>query len=63
MRFGRVGSALGNANINIATMQVGRNEVGGRAVAFLGVDQAAEEYVLEELKKVDGIQNIFQVEL
>lgn len=61
--IGKVGSALGNANINIATMQVGRNEVGGRAVAFLGVDQAAEEYVLEELKKIDGIQNMFQVEL
>jgi len=61
--IGQVGSALGNANINIATMQVGRNELGGKAVAFLGVDQAAEATVLDDLKQVEGVQNIFQVEL
>ncbi len=61
--IGKVGSTLGNANVNIATMQVGRNELGGQAVAFLGVDAAADESVLEELKRIEGVQNIFQVGL
>jgi len=61
--IGKMGSVLGNANVNIATMQVGRNELGGKAIAFLGVDQIVDKETLEELRQVKGIQNIYQVKL
>ncbi len=61
--IGDIGRILGNANVNIATMQVGRNEVGGKAVAFIMVDNVVEDKVLEEIKQADGVNNIYQVEL
>ena len=61
--IGKFGTILGNAGINIATMQVGRNQVGGKAIAFLGIDYPAKEEVIDELKEVAGIQNVFQVNL
>ncbi|MFV9511421.1 phosphoglycerate dehydrogenase [Tepidibacillus sp. LV47] len=61
--IGKMGTILGNANINIATMQVGRNEVGGRAIAFLGVDKEVGKETIEQLKQVDYVQNVYQVEL
>ncbi len=61
--IGDIGRILGNANVNIATMQVGRNEVGGKAVAFIMVDNLVEDIVLEEIKKANGVSNIYQVEL
>ncbi len=61
--IGDIGKVLGEAGINIATMQVGRNEVGGKAVAFLMIDNLADESVLEEIKELKGVSNIYQVEL
>lgn len=61
--IGDLGKVLGNAGLNIATMQVGRNEVGGKAVAFLMIDNLADDQVLGEIKKINGVTNIYQVEL
>lgn len=61
--IGDIGRILGDANVNIATMQVGRNEVGGKAVAFIMVDNLVDDKVLEEIKKANGVSNIYQVEL
>ncbi|TCS82551.1 phosphoglycerate dehydrogenase [Tepidibacillus fermentans] len=61
--IGKMGTILGNANINIATMQVGRNELGGKAIAFLGVDKEVGEDTIEQLKQVENVQNVYQVEL
>lgn len=61
--IGKLGSILGDAKVNIATMQVGRNDVGGKAIAILGVDNIVEEVVLDDLRQINGIQNIFKVEL
>ncbi len=61
--IGNVGSILGDARVNIATMQVGRNQLGGKAIAFLGIDNFVNEEVVNKLTDVNGVQNIYQVEL
>ncbi|OEF98505.1 phosphoglycerate dehydrogenase [Desulfuribacillus alkaliarsenatis] len=61
--IGNVGTILGEAKINIATMQVGRKEIGGNAIMVLGVDKSISEDVIESLEKIDGIKKIFNVDL
>jgi len=61
--IGKFGTILGDAQVNIATMQLGRKQLGGKAIAFLGVDKEVDEEALVELKQVEGVQNTFQVEL
>lgn len=61
--IGKVGTILGNNNINIAGMQVGRQEVGGEAVMVLQVDNHISEEVLKELEKVEYIISTRFVEL
>jgi D-3-phosphoglycerate dehydrogenase len=48
--IGRFGTTLGNNNINIAGMQVGRQSIGGEAVMVLQVDSPVPEEVLEQLQ-------------
>lgn len=47
--IGKVGTLLGESNINIAFMQVGRKAVGSVAVMVLGVDDPIAKPVLERL--------------
>lgn len=54
--IGRVGTILGEAGVNIAAMQVGRREMGGRAIMLLAVDSAIPAEVLERIARVEGIQ-------
>jgi D-3-phosphoglycerate dehydrogenase len=61
--IGIVGTILGEASINIATMQVGRKQIGGDAVMVLGVDKNIPEDVVKKLQKTDGIKNILNVDL
>ncbi|MCS7224816.1 MAG: phosphoglycerate dehydrogenase [Armatimonadetes bacterium] len=49
--IGRVGTLLGNNQINIAFMEVGRQEMGGRAVMVIVVDSPVPSSVLQDLKK------------
>ena len=41
--IGRLGTILGNAGINIATFNLGRNHAGGDAIALIEVDEAPRE--------------------
>lgn len=61
--IGRVGTLLGEHDINIASMQVGRQEIGGRAVMVLGVDAQVPEHAIAELTEVDGIMDVKMVVL
>jgi D-3-phosphoglycerate dehydrogenase len=56
--IGRVGTLLGNNDVNIATMQVGRKVVGGAAIMVLTIDKPADKSVLAELEKLSEIVNI-----
>ncbi len=61
--IGKVGTILGNNNINIAGMQVGRREAGGEAIMVLQVDNHVQEKVLNELKTVEHILSAKAVEI
>ena len=54
---GAVGTALGEAQINIANMSLARNKKKGRALTVIEVDQALDTEVMETLRSVPGIQS------
>lgn len=47
--IGTLGSVFGEAKVNIANFQLGRDKPGGNAIALLYLDQPAEEKVLKKL--------------
>ena len=61
--IGNIGETLGKRNINIATMQLGRNRLGGNAISLLHVDTPLTPGLLEEILKLPNIVSIRQVEL
>jgi D-3-phosphoglycerate dehydrogenase len=52
---GAVGSMLGQAGINIAGLELGRDRVGGTALSLVEVDQPVPPEVLERLKTLPAI--------
>ncbi|SEB65407.1 phosphoglycerate dehydrogenase [Paenibacillus sp. GP183] len=56
--IGRVGTLLGNNDVNIATMQVGRKVIGGSAIMVLTIDKQAPKEVLSELGTLSEIVNV-----
>ena len=60
---GRIGTILGNADVNISTMQVARRERGGGAMMVLGVDRMVERSVLAAIAEVDGIEAVRSIEV
>ncbi|MBS3982712.1 MAG: phosphoglycerate dehydrogenase [Dethiobacter sp.] len=61
--IGRFGITLGNHNINIAGMQVGRQSIGGEAVMVLQVDSPVSEEIIAKLQELDAIMSIRFVRL
>jgi D-3-phosphoglycerate dehydrogenase len=61
--IGKFGITLGENNINIAGMQVGRQSIGGEAVMVLQVDSPVSEEILEKLQSLDAILSIKFVKL
>jgi D-3-phosphoglycerate dehydrogenase len=57
-RIGRIGTLLGEAGVNIATMAVSRNRPGGNALMVLTVDTALPEDVLERLRAEPGFADV-----
>jgi D-3-phosphoglycerate dehydrogenase len=56
--IGRVGTLLGNNDVNIATMQVGRKVVGGSAIMVLTTDKPAPKDVLKQLNDLPDIRHV-----
>jgi len=52
---GRVGTVLGQQNVNIANFSLGRSEAGSSAVAVVQVDGDIPETVLEALRGVETV--------
>ncbi len=55
---GRVGSILGDAAVNISTMQVARNPQGGPALMVLAIDRTIGRAHLDELRNIPGMQRV-----
>lgn len=60
---GRVGKILGDQEVNIATMQVGRKQVGGEAIMVLSFDKALDDQQIATLAAVDDIVSINRINL
>ena len=60
---GRVGSILGQHDVNIASMQVGRDAPRGNAMMILAVDDHVGDDVLTRLREVEGMSDLRYVEL
>jgi D-3-phosphoglycerate dehydrogenase len=60
---GRIGTILGNADVNISTMQVARRERGGGAMMVLGVDRRVDRSVLAQIAEVLGIESVRSIEV
>ncbi len=57
---GKLGTLLGQEKINIATMQVGRDEKTNKALMVLGIDDACSK---ESLEKITELENITMAKL
>lgn len=53
--IGKIGTILGERDINIAAMQWSRNRKGEKAVSFVSVDSVVCEEILEVLRGIDGV--------
>ena len=53
--IGLIGTKLGEHNLNIGIMQVGRDTKNGKAIMILTVDQSIPQEVIDELVKLDYV--------
>jgi len=61
--IGRIGVILGQYEVNIAGMQVGRHHRGGEAIMVLNVDDAISREALDEIMAIDDVNTAFVVSL
>ncbi|HET9847048.1 MAG TPA: phosphoglycerate dehydrogenase [Candidatus Dormibacteraeota bacterium] len=61
--IGAIGTLLGQKNINIASMQVGRDRPRGDAVMILSVDDPVPEAILAEIRRIPGMADVLSVTL
>ncbi|AGB40054.1 D-3-phosphoglycerate dehydrogenase [Halobacteroides halobius DSM 5150] len=55
---GQVGTILGENEVNIASMQVGRDNAGGKAIMILNIDQEIDAQLKEKLLNINGMLDI-----
>ncbi len=60
---GKVGTALGDHEINIAEYNLARNVTGGKAMAIITVDSALGEKPLSALRSIAAVEEVKQVRL
>jgi D-3-phosphoglycerate dehydrogenase / 2-oxoglutarate reductase len=60
---GRVGSFLGDRNINIAQLYLSRNKAGGVAMSVYQIDSALDAATLDELSKSPRVISVKQISL
>ncbi|MEA1958059.1 MAG: phosphoglycerate dehydrogenase [Chloroflexota bacterium] len=61
--IGSVGTILGNADINISAMHLGRLELRGNALLILDIDEAVNDKVLQELRALPEVYSMKLVKL
>jgi D-3-phosphoglycerate dehydrogenase len=61
--IGKVGTILGEAQVNISTMQVSRENAGGEAIMVLATDRPADAATLERLRAVPGVHSVKSLSL
>jgi D-3-phosphoglycerate dehydrogenase / 2-oxoglutarate reductase len=61
--IGAIGTLLGQKNINIASMQVGRDRPRGDAVMIVSVDDPVPESILADIRRIPGMADVLSVTL
>jgi D-3-phosphoglycerate dehydrogenase len=61
--IGAIGTLLGQNNINIASMQVGRDRPRGDAVMILSVDEPVTESIQADIRRIPGMADVLSVTL
>jgi D-3-phosphoglycerate dehydrogenase / 2-oxoglutarate reductase len=61
--IGKIGSLIGEAGVNIASMQVGRTESGGEAIMLLCVDRTVPDDVVADISDVAGVRKVRMLQL
>ncbi len=56
--IGRIGTALGEAGVNIGTFHLGRREAGGEAVLLLSLDERVPDTVLAQIRALEGVRRV-----
>ncbi len=52
---GALGTALGNANVNISTFNLGREEAGGNAIALIGIDDEIKDETIDDVRHLPHV--------
>jgi D-3-phosphoglycerate dehydrogenase len=60
---GAMCTLLGKKGVNIARMHLGRESIGGRAIAFINIDSPVPEEVIGEISELSNIISVTQVVL
>src|SRR5438552_10774937 len=60
---GRIGTLLGEHNVNIATMSLSRNQAGGTALTILNLDNAPDDELLEKIRASGDIHSAQVIQL
>jgi len=61
--IGNIGNALGSRNINIATMQFGRDQMGGKAISLLHLDVPLPAGMVGDILRLPNIISVRQIQL
>ncbi len=61
--IGRVGSLLGDGDVNISAMQVGRRVLRGDAIMILNLDEPLSKELEAEIKAIPDVRSVKQVSL
>lgn len=62
-RVGEIGSILGEAGVNISTMQISAKTEEGEAIMFMNVDAGVTEEILAELREKIDFENMWFINL
>lgn len=61
--IGNMGTLLGRHAINISSMELGREQAGGKALSVWGIDSAPPPEVLEAIKALPNVLSVRQIRL
>jgi len=61
--LGKIGTILGNAEVNIGNMSLGRDEKGGEAIVVFSIDSPADETTIDQIQQAIGANFIRAVHI
>jgi len=60
--IGRFGTLMGEAGLNIATMNLGRDRPGGEAICVVAIDEPASDEVLAKIRALPQVKRVNRLE-